>query len=463
MENSVPLLPDERKKYNQSMTCSDPDPFHILREIGAPDYLRAAIQSEPMVCDRKSNVQPRFNAHIHLPPNFSAFETVQQAVDLADSQGISVLGASNYYDYSVYEDFARRVHACGIFPLFGLEIICLDDQLRDAGIKVNDPGNPGKMYVCGKGITRFGQTPTNQMTDEASRLLDKIRRNDSTRMSKMVERLDQTFSRHGLDMGIDEDNIIEMIVQRHQSPPETVYLQERHVCQAFQERLFQLVPAGNRIATLKSVLAAQTKSGDPEDSVAIQNDIRSHLLKTGKPAFVEETFVKFDEAMRLILELGGIPCYPTLADGTSPICPFEASADQLIVELKNRNIHAAELIPVRNSINVASHYIRAYRDAGMFVTSGTEHNTLDCIGMEPVCQDGRFPSDVQDILWEGTCVVAAHQFLVLHGQCGFVNNQGNPNPEYSSDEQRINELANLGAAVIARYTDHCSQVINVGH
>ncbi len=456
MENSAPLLPGERKKYNQSMTRSDPDPFHFLRTIGVPDYLRAMIESEPVVCDQASNVQPRFNAHIHLPPNFSAFETVQQAVDLADSQGVSVLGVSNYYDYSVYEDFARRVHTCGIFPLFGLEIICLDDQLRDAGIKVNDPGNPGKFYVCGKGITRFGQTPTNQMSDEASRLLDKIRCNDSTRMSKMVERLDQTFSTHSLDMGIDEDHIIEMIVQRHQSPRETVYLQERHVCQAFQERLFQLVPAENRIATLNGVLAAQTKSSDPDDAVAIQNDIRSHLLKTGKPAFVEETFVNFDEAMRLILELGGIPCYPTLADGTSPICPFEVSADQLIVELKRRNIHAAELIPIRNSINVASHYIRAYRDAGMFVTSGTEHNTLDCIGMEPVCQDGPFPSDVQDILWEGTCVVAAHQFLVLHGQCGFVDNQGNPNPEYSTDEQRINEFAKLGAAVIAEYTDHCS-------
>ena len=48
-------------------------------------------------------------------------------------------------------------------------------------------------------------------------------------------------------------------------------------------------------------------------------------MKAGKPAFVEETFVSFEEAHRLILELGGIPSYPTLADGASPICPFEAS------------------------------------------------------------------------------------------------------------------------------------------
>jgi hypothetical protein len=27
--------------------------------------------------------------------------------------------------------------------------------LCEAGVRVNDPGNPGKTYLCGKGITRF--------------------------------------------------------------------------------------------------------------------------------------------------------------------------------------------------------------------------------------------------------------------------------------------------------------------
>ena len=40
--------------------------------------------------------RPRSNGHIHLPPNFSAFESVRQAVDLAAEQGVTVLGASNY-------------------------------------------------------------------------------------------------------------------------------------------------------------------------------------------------------------------------------------------------------------------------------------------------------------------------------------------------------------------------------
>ncbi len=55
---------------------------------------------------------PRVNAHIHLPPNFSAFESVAEAVDLAAQQGVGVLGVSNYYDYEVYGDFEIGRASC---------------------------------------------------------------------------------------------------------------------------------------------------------------------------------------------------------------------------------------------------------------------------------------------------------------------------------------------------------------
>ena len=48
-------------------------------------------------------------------------------------------------------------------------------------------------------------------------------------------------------------------------------------------------------------------------------------------------------------------------------------------------------------------------------------------------------------------MVAAHQFLVLHGRCGLVDAEGIPNPAYGGDEERIEALAALGAAVIEKY------------
>jgi hypothetical protein len=389
---------------------------------------------------------PRVNAHIHLPPNFSAFGSVEQAVGLAAEQGIGVLGISNYYDYEVYGDFVRCARQRGIFPLFGTEIICMDDTLRDAGTKINDPGNPGKIYFCGKGITRF-----DDMTPEAARLINRIRRNDAKRMALMVQQMERVFAEWGLATGIDEAAVVDLIVRRHGSDRNTVWLQERHISQAFQEALFQKVDPEARIDRLQSILGNESKARGPEDHVAVQNDIRSHLMKAGKPAFVEETFISFEDARRLIIELGGIPCYPTLADGTSPICPFEQSPGELIAALKARNIHAAEFIPIRNEIEVLRRYVTAMREAGLAITAGTEHNTLDLVPFDPFCRDGDVPDDVRAIFWEGACVVAAHQFLTLHGECGFVDEEGNPNPDDASAEERIRRFARVGAAVIQRY------------
>lgn len=419
------------------------DALDVFKGIGSPEEIRGLAEAG------FGTVKPlRVNTHIHLPPNFSAFETVQQAIDLASEEDIGLLGVSNYYDYTVYGEFSERARARGIFPLFGLEIICMQDELRDAGVKVNDPGNPGKTYICGKGITRFGQ-----MTDEAARLLDKIRRNDQARMQSMIDRLRTVFAERGLETSIDVGTVIEMVEHRHNVSRKTVYLQERHISQAFQEVLSENVPAEERLNRLDTLLEAKTSARDSEDTVTIQNDIRSHLMKAGKVAFVDEAFLSFDEAKRLILELGGIPSYPTLVDGTSPWCPFESDVDKLIATLHHRNVYAAEWILPRNSMDVVRRYVTKMRSAGIVATAGTEHNTLELLPIAPVCSDRPVPEDLQEVFWEGACVVAAHQFLTLHGECGYVDSIGNPNPRYASSEERIRGLARIGAAVIGRYRE----------
>ena len=132
-----------------------------------------------------------------------------------------------------------------------------------------------------------------------------------------------------------------------------------------------------------------------------------------------DTFVGFDHAYRLILALGGIPCYPTLADGVQPITQYESDIAGLVADLKGRGVVCAEFIPLRNTPEVLSQYVRAMRDAGLFVTAGTEHNTLDLLPIAPTClDDAPIPDDIQEIFWEGACVVAAHQYLTIQGQTG---------------------------------------------
>jgi hypothetical protein len=428
--------------------------LEMLRDLAPLDEMRRLAEQGAGPASR-----PKVNSHIHLPPNFSAFTTVQQAVDLARAQGVSVLGVSNYYDYSVYGDFVERAKQAGIFPLFGLEIISMIDDLRDSGVLINDPGNPGKTYICGKGITRFadGAGP-GAMTTEGQRLLSVIRANDAQRMREMTDKVEAIFVERGVATGVGEDEVIQMIVKRHGSPRESVYIQERHIAQAFQEALAAKVAGDERIEKLNTVLGAATKASGPDDGVTIQGDIRSHLMKAGKPAFVGESFLSFAEARQLILEMGGIPCYPTLADGTSPRCGFEATPAELIAQLTERGVHAAEFIPIRNSPAVLSEYVLAMRKAGLVITGGTEHNTLDLIGIEPTCAGGEpVPDEVKDVFWEGACVVASHQHLTLNGETGYVDAEGHLNAAYSDDEARITALARLGAAVIGQYDRKCAK------
>ena len=418
----------------------------IMRDIGrllAPHALAAGAETP--------TAPQRVNAHIHLPPNFSAFETTRQALELAAAQDIRVLGASNYYDYAVYADFAALARQHGIFPLFGLEIIVLIEALAQAGLKINDPGNPGKMYICGKGITAF-----DPMSETAQGLLQVIRDNDSARMAAMTDRLAEVFRQAGLETGLDAESIKARVVARHDCPPASVYLQERHLAQAFQETLFDQVPERDRVSLLERLFGAKSKA-QPNDAVAVQNEIRAYLMKAGKPAYAEETFVDFDHAYRLILALGGIPCYPTLADGGAAICDFEQSVERLIADLKARGVVCAEFIPIRNTPEVLSRYVHAMRDAGFFVTAGTEHNTLDLIPMEPTCVNGApIPDDLKAIFREGACVLAAHQYLTLNGQPGFVNAAGKLHPGYATDEARIEAFRALGASVIAQYQSLCA-------
>ncbi len=399
---------------------------------------------QPRAEDAGASVYPIVNTHVHLPPNFSAFQTPEAAVAAASAEGVRVVGASNFHDQRVYRRFADAARSAGILPLFGLEMITVVPDLLDAGIKVNDPGNPGRMYLCGKGIDPFGAP-----TAEADRITGDARTANEGRAREMVRRLREHFAAAGLATSLDDAVIIEDVADRAGVPVDWVVLQERHVAMAFQEALFLQV-APERRAALLARAYGRPAAARLEDPIAVQGEIRSRLLKAGGPAFVEETALSFEDAYWLVLELGGIPAYPTLADGTTPVCPFEEPADELAARLKARGLHLAELIPGRNDPAVVDEYVRAFRKAGIAVMAGTEHNTLDAIPFDPTCRGGRpLSSEARAAFREGTCVVAAHQERRQRGLGGFVDRDGSPASGFADDDARILWFAEIGATVIA--------------
>jgi hypothetical protein len=384
------------------------------------------------------------NTHVHVPPNFSAFETPESAIAAAKAEGARVVGISNFHDQNVYRRFADAAVAAGILPVFGLEFITVVDDLRDGGIRVNDPGNPGRMYLCGKGVDPFAVP-----TPDAVRIASAAREANVARAREMAALLRDHFARAGLATSLDDAAIVADVAERAGVPEAWVVLQERHMAMAFQEALFLQVPPERRAAVLARAYGT-APSAPVEDAVAVQGEIRSRLMKAGCAAFVAESALGFDDAVRLVLESDGIPAYPTLADGASPVCPFEASPDGLAAELLGRGIHMAELIPGRNAPEVVDAYVAAFRAAGIAVTAGTEHNTLDAIPFDPACRGGvALPPAARAAFWEGTCVVVAHQYQRAAGRPGFVDRHGRPAGGFPDAASRIRWFAALGARVIA--------------
>jgi hypothetical protein len=268
-------------------------------------------------------------------------------------------------------------------------------------------------------------------------------------MRRMTALLSQVFASRGVPLTLDYDAVVDAIVRRHRIARETITPQERHVALAFQKALFETVPEDKRAEALERLLGAPPVAADP---IKVQNEIRSRLLKAGRGAYVEERLVTFEDARRLILALGGIPCYPTLADGAKPICEFETPVQALIDNLRARGIHAAEFIPTRNRPEMLCEYVPAMRRAGLVVTAGTEHNTLDRTPLAPAALGGEsIPEAAAAVFREGACVAAAHQYLAGRGECGYVDSEGRLNASYASHEERIADLAALGAAAVRAF------------
>src|SRR5664280_1010659 len=243
----------------------------------------------------------------------------------------------------------------------------------------------------------------------------------------------------GLTRPLSADAIAADIAARTGVPVEWVSLQERHIARAVEEAITAL-PLHERPAVLAKAYGAPAKAS-LDDAVGMQGEVRSRLLKAGTPGFAPEVPLSFEAAYAYVLAMGGIPCYPTLADGVDPVCPFEEPAAQLAAALVERGIHLAELIPIRNSSAVVDTYVAAFLAAGIEVVAGTEHNTADRIPFDPACTDGAMSPTARAAFWRGTCIVVAHQARIAAGEAGYVDAQG-------VRAEGIEELVTEGAAII---------------
>ncbi len=206
-------------------------------------------------------------------------------------------------------------------------------------------------------------------------------------------------------------------------------VRERHVAKALVDAVRETYGSEEeQRAILRDIYRDRSAVVDLSDEVRLQNQVRGKLLKAGAPAYVAEdqsAFLPVDQVSGIVLDGGGIPCYPVLADDKAGLSEYESDVGKLAEELRRRQFHAVEFIPSRNTLEHLKHYVRVLREKGFCVTFGTEHNAPGMAPMVPAARGGvAFDEELAQIGWEGACILAAHVAQRAEGKAGFVDARG---------------------------------------
>ena len=175
-----------------------------------------------------------------------------------------------------------------------------------------------------------------------------------------------------------------------------------------------------------------------------------YAIRSYYGAFVPEddkAFLSLEQVKELIIQAGGIPCYPVLLDNPKgEFTDFEGDYEKLYEQLVAKDVYMLELIPGRNKPEILGEFVNFFNDRGFVVTFGTEHNTPQLDPITVYGGDGKELSPaMKKIGYEGACVIAAHQYLKSKGQMGYLAKNG------KAKVDKRDEFITLGNAVIKKF------------
>lgn len=378
------------------------------------------------------------NGHFHTPFSFSAFTKIEQVFKMAQAEGVQVLGVNDFYTTDGYPEFAELAVKYKIFPLFNIEFMALQRDLQEAGVRVNDPANPGRTYMSGKGLSH-----PFKIGADALALLQQVQHESNVQTAEMVNKLNAFLAELNAGISFTFDELKAKYAKN--------ILRERHIAKALRIAIDEKFTSDEeKKAFYLQVFSGKEVKSKLDDVAGLENEIRGNLLKAGGKAFVAEdpkAFLSLDEVKQVIISAGGIPCYPVLLDDPKGVCTdFEADAEKLYQMLVDRNIFSIELIPGRNDFSILKKFVQFFRSKNFLVSFGTEHNTPQLDPVKVSCRNGvELDEELNQIGYEGACIIAAHQYLLAKGEEGFLRADG------SGKTAEYDVFVKLGNAVIKNF------------
>ncbi|MCE5347883.1 MAG: hypothetical protein LLG13_16570 [Bacteroidales bacterium] len=375
------------------------------------------------------------NGHIHTPYSFSAFSDMDTIFKMASDEKIAALGINDFFVTDGYDAFCEGCLKNNVFPLFNIEFIGLLKEEQKKGIRINDPNNPGRVYFSGKGLDYPFHTGLIQKMQ-----LKSVIKESQVQIKAMISKLNKLTEPENPSLSLSYETIKKRFAHD--------LVRERHIAKALRVLAVEnFSTPEEQLHFIETLYGGKKSKNGMSDTSALENEIRSNLLKSGGAAFVEEdasSFLELKKIIKIIIKAGGIPCYPVLLDDPSGKCTeFETDPEKLYTSLTKLGIECIELIPGRNDFNILKGFVEFFHNKGFIITFGTEHNAPQMIPLT-VSARGSKPLDdsLKTIAWEGACIIAAHQYLRADGRQGYVL------PDGTHCVEQKNDLKNLGQLVI---------------
>jgi hypothetical protein len=369
------------------------------------------------------------NIHIHTNESFSVFGSPAEAAWIGYRAGLEIMGINDHYTIDGHREFGEACKIVGLKGTFGIEAMAISEETKNEGVRYNDPKNPGRIYLCGKGVVRDLERGS-----PSEVLLTRVRVAFRDRCEEMTKKADSILKEIDNSMHLPFEDVLRLTPRGN--------VTERHIAQAIAELVHSRVKNENKRIDFLRELLGDFKNEEISTEASLQDLIRSTLLKSGGPAYVEEppeAFPSLDKMIRLFRDYGAIPTYPILGN---PKTKKEANLDLLFEELVEHGIFAVEVIPKRNTRDRLQEILETAEKHDFPLFNGTEHNKKS---PEPILDDFSKDPCFLPIFKKGAYLILGHQFMSKHANIGYLNREGRPAIE--NRKEAMSFFSRLGEVV----------------
>ena len=369
------------------------------------------------------------NLHVHTNESFSVFRSPTEAVWHAYKEGVEYFGINDHYTIAGHEEFRSACEIARIKALFGIEAKAMDTDALGKGIRINDPINPGRVYLSGKGITHDLQPGT-----KVYAMFHVMREAIQERNRRIVEKLNSYAEEKGYSLNLNYSDV-QLLTPRGNAT-------ERHVTQAFCEKVDGLAGSlDERKETYKNLLNFNIDKKTLQDSWELQTIVKSKLIRNGMPCYVEEdskAFPTVDNLVNIYLGYGAVPTYPIMAN---PITKGEEDIEKLIRKVKQKRLYAFEIFEFRGTEDERIRKImEVAEDYGYPVFIGSENNTKELLPLAG--RIGRTP-EYYEYFRKSADFLLGHQLLSEFCDLGYVTSEGKP--RFDDLKEGFHCFARIGA------------------